>query len=123
LLLQIDTIGSKTAIVDPVDDTEAEESLNLRNPAEVADEAPSLVTPDAPSRPQTPESQEQSRRMAEVLGKSGGTTRPLITNKTLQTLPAAQNQPARSSLAKEYVSAYDNTKNRTHPVTSTDPDT
>jgi len=72
---------------------DSEDTLNLREFREVPDDqrVPSPVTMESQSRPQTPESQEQPRRMAEGSG-TGGSKPHLLTTEMLQTLLAAYNR-------------------------------
>jgi len=80
---------------------DSEDPLNLYEFREVPDDqqAPSPVTLEPQSRPQTPESPEQPRRMAEGsgMGKSGP---HLLTTEMLQTLLAARNRPPQNSYPK-----------------------
>jgi len=80
---------------------DSEDTLNLREFREVPDDqrAPSSMTPKQPSRPQTPESAEQPRRMAEG-SDTGGSGCHLLTTEMLQTLLAARDRPRQNSYTK-----------------------
>ena len=70
--------------------------LNLSEFRDIPDDqrAPSPVTRKQRSRPQSPESPEQLKRMTEALGPH------LLTTETLQTLLAAQDRPPQTSYPK-----------------------
>jgi len=82
-------------------DKNTEDPLNLREFMEVPDDqrAPSPVTPEPKTRPQTPESPEQPRRMVEGSG-TGGTGPHLLTTEMLQTRLAARDRPPQNSYPK-----------------------
>ena len=81
---------------DTVDSTgeNTENPLDLREFRKVPDDqwAPSPVTPEPRSRPVTPETPEQQRRMTEGLH--------LLTTEMLQTLLAARDRPPQTSYPK-----------------------
>jgi len=82
-------------------DENTEDPLNLREFREVPEgqRVPSPVTPEPQTRPQTPESPEHHRRMAEGSG-TGGTGPHLLTTEMLQALLAARDRPPQNSYPK-----------------------
>jgi len=80
---------------------DSKDPLNLREFREVPDDQQALspVMPEPQSRPQTPESPEQPRRMAEGSG-TGGSRPHLLTTEMLQILLAARYRPPQNSYPK-----------------------
>ena len=72
------------------------DTLNLSEFMDIPDDqqAPSTVTPEQRSRPQSPESPKQLKRMTEALGPH------LLTIQMLQTLLAARDRPPQTSYPK-----------------------
>jgi len=77
-------------------DESTRDPLNLSEFMDIPDDqqAPSPVTPEQRSRPQSPESPEQLKRMTEALGPH------LLTTEMLQTLLAARDRPPQTSYPK-----------------------
>jgi len=78
-------------------DKNSEDPLSLRELAEVPDyhRAPSPITLEPPSRPQTPESPEQTQRMSEGMGTGEASPHPLTTE-MIRKILGARDRPRSS---------------------------